>query len=734
MRKIVPLIIFLGLLQTSQADEQVLENASMSQFQESVAPLLKQFCYQCHNDQKASGELNLVKLAANMKTSGTAARWAMVDQKLNNGSMPPKSQAQLSAHQKELILGWLKQEMKRAGISIAKREQQVNGNLVPHELLFDPQQAAPFEVAPRVRRLSPEIYARFLAEVGKNVPGVTQPFTATSNQNFRDMGAPLVDEPVTAMLIRNALAIVNRQTAYRLEAGVPKGVGFVAKEVLACFDPRTPVSDATYETAIRWEFQMVLKRPPTVDELQRFLALMKKNVKDAGTDLGVRYTLAAVFLLPEAIFRYEVGATADLNAEKVRLSAMEIAHAINYGLTDSRPPAWLLADAASGKLATREGVQSAIQKLWDDPKVEKSRIMRFFHEYFGYQAADEVFKDPKQNNQHDARILVADTDRLIELILKEDKNVLLELLTTNRSFVGASVAEDTRKKRLEAIQKFEEEKKKNPAKFVGKEVKLPGKSIYESYNLTDFPTSQPVELPKDQRAGILTQPSWLVAMSTSDDNHAIHRGKWIRERLLGGVVPDIPITVDAQLPHAPEKTLRQRMMVTQQEYCWKCHQLMNPLGLTFEMYDHYGRYRTTEPVVDLQATAANKDKKGKPLGEIFRSVPVAAHGRIDLISGDQPTIKTVSGDVDHGIALIHRLAKSEYVEQVFIRHAFRYWLARNENLGDGPSLQAAHRAYRASQGSMKALVIELLSSEAFLYRTSVTTKTPTKQLSTNKDK
>mgnify|MGYP000662076495 CR=1 FL=1 len=50
------------------------------------------------------------------------------------------------------------------------------------------------------------------------------------------------------------------------------------------------------------------------------------------------------------------------------------------------------------------------------------------------------------------------------------------------------------------------------------------------------------------------------------------------------------------------------------------------------------------------------------------------------------------------------------------RHAFRFWMGRNETLNDAPVLQAAHRAYRDNGGSMKALVTSLLTSDAFLYR------------------
>ena len=33
--------------------------------------------------------------------------------------------------------------------------------------------------------------------------------------------------------------------------------------------------------------------------------------------------------------------------------------------------------------------------------------------------------------------------------------------------------------------------------------------------------------------GLLTHPAWLIAQSGNFDNHAIHRGRWIREKLLG---------------------------------------------------------------------------------------------------------------------------------------------------------------------------------------------------------
>ena len=92
--------------------------------------------------------------------------------------------------------------------------------------------------------------------------------------------------------------------------------------------------------------------------------------------------------------------------------------------------------------------------------------------------------------------------------------------------------------------------------------------------------------------------------------------------------------------------------------------------------------------------------------------PVDTSGEI-IDSGDP----ALDGPVkSNAIEMIEKLADSERVEQVFVRHAFRFWMGRNETLNDAPVLQAAHKAYRDSGGSMNSLLTSLLTSDAFLYR------------------
>ena len=88
-----------------------------------------------------------------------------------------------------------------------------------------------------------------------------------------------------------------------------------------------------------------------------------------------------------------------------------------------------------------------------------------------------------------------------------------------------------------------------------------GEQVTTYWNLDwktwDYPTHQPAKIPN--RKGMLTHPAWLIAHAQNLETDPIHRGKWIREKLLAGTIPDVPITVDAVIPPDPQKTLRQRM-------------------------------------------------------------------------------------------------------------------------------------------------------------------------------
>ena len=237
------------------------------------------------------------------------------------------------------------------------------------------------------------------------------------------------------------------------------------------------------------------------------------------------------------------------------------------------------------------------------------------------------------------------------------------------------------------------------------------------YLTWSYQAEQPMKV--ENRIGILTHPAWLVANSLNAATDPIHRGKWIREKLLGGFIRDVPITVDAKVPDDPHRTLRERFVVSEAKACWQCHEKMNPLGYVFEQYDDFGRFRQVESLEYPENIVEKKKVRAK--GEhgvfktyeelVYRTKQVDSSGYLEG-TGD----KTLDGPVKDARDLITRLAKSDRVRQVFIRNVFRYFMGRNETFADSQTLIEADKVYLESGGSFQELMVSILTSDSFIYR------------------
>ncbi|MCY2976029.1 MAG: DUF1588 domain-containing protein [Planctomycetota bacterium] len=552
--------------------------------------------------------------------------------------------------------------------------------------------------------------------------------------------------------------------------GLPTSIVYSAKVVR----PLTPVYDLMKEEGVSQDhlraaiddlFEALTFRPPSRNESDRYLAVVNESIEKLGKEDGVALGLSSIFLDRDALFRPELVEHGQPDQHgRVMLQDWELGLAVNHALRYIKPDEQLRSAIIDGRMRTREDVQREVERMLADDSIRKPRMLQFFRDYFDYDRGGYICKDAKSladtgvsnrgtshyNAMFDA---TASTDRLIELILQEDRDVLRQLLLTDKivattndnvyfgkrnspaetqkSIASAKPVSSEEAVTLETARQALTDIKKsisdNPEQSNSKrgelaeakravavaekeleikrqkrggenhnvtEAKLTGPEIFARVSRRSFgngsmkPERILATAPVGERLGILTHPSWLVSHSDAMDNHAIRRGRWIRERLLGGGIPDVPITVDAMLPDEPKSTLRDRMRVTRETYCWTCHKKMDPLGLPFEMFNHAGLFREQE-----------------------LEKPVDTSGEI-IDSGDA----ALDGKVSDAIELIERIAQSERAEQVFVRHAFRFWMGRNETLNDAPVLKAAHRAYQENGGSMRSLLASLLTSDAFLYR------------------
>ena len=763
---VLVVLLFLSVRLTVAADD----------YSQVVQPFLKQHCVRCHDDVTNETGFSLQAATADFTANSSSDLWLRVLDQLTFRNMPPEEEEQPSGLEVAQVTEWINKGLLQAGKGDAYRKKLLSpeyGNWVNHEKLFSGEiKTLPYSPS-RLWRFSPELFAK------KGFGNAKSPYShVTSERGLRDYAATSVVDQST---VRMMLMVANSFIADRERRGEFKD-----------FVEDLPVLETEeLRNVIEREFLRVIGRKPSDDQAEKYLTFLQRNIETGGKLDGLKTTIKAIFLSPESMYRMEFGLGEVDEHGRRHLSAGELAHAIAYALTDHSPDRSpvILEMLQKGELNTKQDVARLVERLLDEQlttghwwRKDLPRVMRFFDEYFGFDRAGAVFKDTGRQRaekipQWNTTMLVHDARMLIEYVLKNDKDVIAELLTTNKYFIAhpgdneyaqehydKKIAEITDPGFVEAQVEKRREQTMRDFNFEGMPEKVEralkdarrdaektvsvfkatlDKGMYrhpnfpfsakshgisdliyiEPYNLPsnsrnqeqtwEWPVEQPLVMPKEQRAGLLTHPAWLAAYSLNEDNDPIHRGIWVYERLLAGVLGDVPPDVDANVPADPHMTLRERMEPLRAEQCWKCHRKINPLGEPFEVFDDWGRYRTEHYFDENGEIYRRRDgqferklKEGQ-----LTTRKVNAVGAISF-SGDP----NIDGEVQDAVEMMHRLGHSDRARQSFIRHLFRYFMGRNEMLSDSKTLIDAEKAYLDNGGSFKSLVVSLLSSDSFLYR------------------
>ena len=812
----------------------------------SISPktteLLESYCFSCHDSESRKGDIRLDNLA----TLALKDRLDLLDkmqEQLYLKEMPPrKKKTQPSDTERQQLYQWVSAELGKHNAS--KFEDKLRypsyGNYVDHEKLFCGEvKDKPFSPARRWL-VSPRIFHDRVMDVfrlegrertglaTRQFSGVKNPFILPEHSGIRDYDVTMLDGGHLLVMLSNAKWIAGKQIfAARLKTGEKESLLNSLSNKDRWYPKVTPVAfetivlkdgsptNAEMTASVQEQFDCVLRRKPTEEELTKYVELLRASIVLAGNAEGLRQMLFAVLLESDFLYRLEFGGGDPDEFGRRKLTPYEASMAISYALGDRSPDPGLLLAVAGGRLETREDYRREVERLLADENYYKGpvdhkisgknmrshetshpKLVRFFREFFGYPQAAKIFKDIERSDgyyQNPGRgtlgtpgFLIKEADRVVDWYLQHDKNVFENLLTTEEFFVYHDKDNETGRKIIsEWTEAYERLKgtdwKKNPEGVLTEHMEFiktkdslrrwvpegghqrrtflrfmyffsdtigkgrtPFTTVATSHGYTyhhstfyslpptphrgryervehknfkgelgevefwDYPVEQPFKISK--RKGLLTHPAWLIAHSSNFHTDPIKRGRWIREKLLAGRVPDVPITVDAQVPEDPHKTLRERVeSVTNKAECRKCHQQMNPLGFPFEIFDDFGRYRPDEPLEYEEHLVAKAKKKNG--SNIYKTKSVSTQG--ELRGTDNLNL---DGEVADPFDLIDRLAKSERVRQSIIRHAFRFYMGRNEMLSDSQTLINADRAYVKSGGSFKAVIVSLLTSDSFMYR------------------
>ena len=732
-------------------------------FTSVVVPFLSKYCIPCHGPTASKGGITLHDISRNLAIGKDMDRWNLVLKQLVLSEMPPSKEKQPLVSNVSKVIDWINTELNKSGNAASlyqKLEHPDYGNLVSNEKLFSGEiKTKPFSPA-RLWRTSPNVFDNIKSNYGGDTRSIRQPFLVEDRKGIKEYANLLfADSAVVDVLLVNAGycadQLIEKERLYKdiasqqnlpnqdqLEVAVSQHFKKVVfrdptKDELIKYTSlfRLSAKDGGNSEALRVMLMAIMMHPESVYRIEIGLGESDASGRRmlSSTELAFAISYALTDQRPDRILLQA--------AESGKLKTKE----------DVR--------AQLSRMLEDESLEK--------PRILRF-FQEFFgynqaHIIFKDEARSGGFR---YYGEDYPVIYERDADFFVLNILSKDKDVFRKLLTSDEYFIlnrqtfrntvyafyeqnkemidKGQLSEEKSKELLKSLglknwkelntkyylHAFDRGFDGSPGaiKHMGTEIPTEGRIghpdegksfqvvsqgmhiLYEKYPMAydlkdgeqNFLLPQPYK--RSNRAGMLTHPAWLIAHSLNDISDPIRRGKWIRQRLLAGVVLDVPITVDATIPQDHQKTLRERLSVTEAKACWRCHVQMNPIGYTFEVFDDFGRYRTTEAL----------DKLPKVNGT-YPVKPVNSRGVLEG-TGENG----IDGNVKDALELIHKLANSKKVRQSIIRHVFRYYMGRNEMLSDSMTLIAAEKAYLESGGSFKVLLISLLSSDSFLYRKTLT--------------
>jgi hypothetical protein len=481
----------------------------------------------------------------------------------------------------------------------------------------------------------------------RDLLGLTGDFGATfagddDAGGFRSNIVSPVSEPQVESYYRSAEELASRAVAAGLARLAPCPAG---KADTACG-----------EDFVRNFGKRAFRRPLTQEEVDRYSKVYQAGRGPAG-DLGAGVTLVITALLQSPHFLYlpEVGDAGAREKDLLPLDGYEVAARLSYFLLGSMPDDELFAAAETRALRTQEQIATHARRLLKSPRA-RDTVVSFFTQWLEVTELPSVDKDAMLFPEFTPQLRAAMRDEIADFadhVVRVGDGKLQTLLTSALSF--------------------------------------PSAPLLPIYGLSGKPAAAgaPVELPRDQRAGLLTLAGIMSVYAHPDQTGPVGRGYMVSDKLLCITPPPAPDNVNAMLPPPdPAITTRERLERHRVDpACSTCHALMDPYGLTFENFDAIGRWRTNDGRKPVDATA-----KGLP--EI--------------------------GDVKDALELMDRLAKSDVVRACLTRQWFRYALGRQELPTDEGTLAAALAAFEAADQAMPALLVALASSRGFRYRPAVT--------------
>jgi hypothetical protein len=358
-------------------------------------------------------------------------------------------------------------------------------------------------------------------------------------------------------------------TATRARRNAPGDGNPASISLDAQVDNTPPTERAARLRAFCQRFVERAFRRPLTPELEALY--IDRQIKEAqNPEVAVKKVVLLALKSPRFLYR-EYGAGS--------LDDYDVASRLSFGLWDSLPDEELLKAAAAGELKTPKQVRKQAERMVSDPRAWY-KLRDFLLQWLKIDQFPDLAKDSKKFPDFNEAVhsdLRTSLELLLEHVVWSEKSDFRDLMTTDQTFLNGRLAK-----------------------------------IYGAYLPADSPFKMVLYQP-EERAGILTHPYLMASFAYLDSSSPIHRGVLIARNLLGRMLqppPEAFAPIPAKMH--PKLTTRERVALqTRPPACMSCHDMINPLGFTFEKFDAIGRLHKMEngKLVDDSGSYQTRDGK-----------------------------------------------------------------------------------------------------------------------------
>lgn len=420
-------------------------------------------------------------------------------------------------------------------------------------------------VAPTpLRRLSHREYENTLSAVFPSVelPDLQLPEDQRPHEFDND-----VEALGASSLLVERYVDVGEVVASRVVADAPE-------DVMVCADPSEDERLGCGEQIVRTVGRRLFRRPLTDEQVREYTRFFRAP-EGASFDEQVELTLTFMLAAPEFLYRFEEPIRPIGPGETAPLDPYSLASRLSFFLWESGPDDALLDAAGSGELSTEAGLRAQAERMLEDERA-RAAFVRFHEQWLDFERLDLVTKAEADGFDDALRESMRTESRMfVEHVLFDEGGTVADLLTSNRTFVNARLAE-----------------------------------LYG----VEPPSSEWAEVELPDRSGFLTQATFLASHAHPDKPSPVLRGVFLLERVLCSELGAPPPNAEAMAASATEEvsgplTNRQLYdLMTEPAQCQACHERINPAGYAFEHYDTMGRYRETEDTgLEIDASGQLED-------------------------------------------------------------------------------------------------------------------------------